>query len=48
MTGHIMQPKAYQPMDPSQNMAGAQHLGAVLLTVVLMLFSSCHVTFQQL
>lgn len=41
-----MQPKAYQPMDPSQNMAGAQHLGAVLLTVVLMLFSSRHVTFS--
>lgn len=48
MTGHIMQPKAYQPMDPSQNMAVAQHLGAVLLTVVLTLFSSCHVTLQQL
>lgn len=43
-----MQPKAYQPMDSSQNMAVAQHLGAVLLTVVLTLFSSCHVTLQQL
>lgn len=43
-----MQPKAYEPMDPSLNMAGAQHLGAVVLTVVLTLFSSCHVTLQQL
>lgn len=43
-----MQPKAYQPMGPSQNMAGVQHLRAVLLTVVLMLFSSCHVTSATL
>lgn len=41
-----MQPKAYQPMDSYQTMAGAERLGAVLLTVVLILFSSCHVAFQ--